>query len=220
MTEQETFKCRYCKHSHKLSQLAAALSNQREISTALDNIEAYEKRLADLILREDLEPERRKYKEEKWNQKLKDYNQIIKQYSEVLVCNFCWNKGKQAANIDKQDADGGYFTCASCLNERQGRKYGLHIENLKHKGIDPRKWSIVCHECYYNEVIPADFICPRTSEGRSDWDLTLPKYDCLCPPPDNYIYKTIEGETVREIIKGQSDTKPSKWKPAQPSQPE
>jgi hypothetical protein len=65
MTEQETFKCRYCKHSHKLDQLAGTLSNQREIETALDNILAYEKRLADLILREDIEEERRKYKEEK-----------------------------------------------------------------------------------------------------------------------------------------------------------
>jgi hypothetical protein len=65
MTEQETFKCRYCKHSHKLSQLAGTLRNEREITTALDNIEAYEKRLSDLIIREDLEPERRKYKEEK-----------------------------------------------------------------------------------------------------------------------------------------------------------
>ena len=218
MTDQ-TFKCRYCKHSNKLSQLAAALSNQREISTALDNIEAYEKRLADLILREDIEPERRKYKEEKWNQKLKDYNHIIKEYSEVLVCNFCWNKAKGAANIQKEDPSSEYFTCANCLNERQGRKYGLHIDNLKHKGIDPRKWSIVCHECYYNEVIPADFICPRTSEGRSDWDISINKYDRLCPVPDKVNYLTIGGETVIEIVKGTSNTKPTKWKaPTAPDQ--
>lgn len=212
MTEAQVFKCRYCKHTHKLEQLVGTLSNQREIETALDNILAYEKRLADLILREDLDEERRKYKEEKWDQKIKDYNHIIKEYSQVLVCSFCWNKGKQAANIDK-GTEAEYFTCASCLNERKGRKYGLHIENLKQEGIDPRKWSEVCHECYYNRVIPADFYCPRTSEGRSEWDLAIAKYDCLCPRPDTNIYMTIEGETVRQIIKGSSDTKPTKWKP-------
>ena len=135
------------------------------------------------------------------------------------MCNFCWNKAKGAANIQKEDPSEEYFTCANCLNERQGRKYGLHIENLRHKGIDPRKWSIVCHECYYNEVIPADFICPRTSEGRSEWDPNIKKYDCLCPEPDNVVYLTIGGETVREIAKGQSEIKPSKWKPANPGRP-
>jgi len=61
----ETFKCRYCKHSHSLDKLAGTLSNQREIETALDNITAYEQRLSDLVLREDIADERRKYKEEK-----------------------------------------------------------------------------------------------------------------------------------------------------------
>jgi hypothetical protein len=63
MTEQK-FSCRYCKHSHDIDKLAGTLSNQREISTALENIETYEQKRADLFLR-DLPEERKQYKEEK-----------------------------------------------------------------------------------------------------------------------------------------------------------
>ena len=65
MVEQQTFKCRYCKHSHSLDKLAGTLSNQREIETALDNITAYEQRLREIVIRDDIDEERRKYKEEK-----------------------------------------------------------------------------------------------------------------------------------------------------------
>jgi hypothetical protein len=69
MTEQ--FKCRYCRHSHNYDDLAGALSNQREISTALDNIAEYEKKLADLVLRSDISEERRTYKGDKWDKLIK-----------------------------------------------------------------------------------------------------------------------------------------------------
>lgn len=208
MTEQ--FKCRYCKHSHKLSQLAGALSNQREISTALDNIAAYEQKLADLVLNQELTEERRKYKEDKWDGKIKEYNKILKEYQEVLVCSFCWSKAKTAANIDKTQDEGGPYICDNCKNQRDGQRYGLHVENKVDKGIDPRKWSIVCPPCFSDEVAPANFYCPRTSEGRSEWDLEIKKYDCLCPVPVKVNYLTINGETIIEVVKGQSDIKPSK----------
>jgi hypothetical protein len=123
-----------------------------------------------------------------------------------LVCSFCWAKAKTAANIERTDAQ-IIFICDNCKEERTGKQYGLHIENKQHKGIDPRKWSVVDENCYYEEVVPADLICPRTSEGRSDWDLSLPKYDCLCRPPEKIDYLTIDGETVIEVLK------PAKAKP-------
>lgn len=61
----ETFKCRYCKHSHEYTKLAGTLTNQREIETALANIETYETKYAQLYLREGLTEERKKYKEQK-----------------------------------------------------------------------------------------------------------------------------------------------------------
>ncbi|CAG8759282.1 3927_t:CDS:2, partial [Gigaspora rosea] len=49
------------------------------------------------------------------------------------------------------------------------------------------------------DVVPADYICSRTSKGRSDWDISLPKFDCLCPVLVKTNYLTIDGETVLEI---------------------
>jgi hypothetical protein len=206
----ELFKCRYCKHSHNYKQLAGALSNQREIQTALDNIEAYEGKLADLVLNTEISEERKKYKEEKWDKLIKDWNAELKEFSNVMVCSFCWAKAKTAANIDKGDAEGGPFNCDNCQNRRDGRRYGLHIGNQRGSGIDPRKWSIVCQDCYDNQVVPADYVCPRTSEGRSDWDIEIAKYDCLCPRPESTRYLTINSETIIEIVKGTSPLKPKK----------
>jgi len=193
------FKCRYCKHTHTLEKLAGTLSNQREIQTAAENIALYEQKLSELFLR-DISEDRKKYKEGKWNLRIKQLSQIIKNNSSVLVCSFCWARAKTAATIEKQSTN-ITFTCDNCKNQRTGKQYGLHIENKKAQGIDPRKWSIVCENCYYDEVVPADLYCPRTSEGRSEWDVGKPKYDCLCPPPNQVNYLTLDGETVFEVIK-------------------
>jgi hypothetical protein len=64
MTDQ-TFKCRYCKHSHTLDKLVGALNNDREINTALDNITLYKSKLDELPERTELTEERRKYKQDK-----------------------------------------------------------------------------------------------------------------------------------------------------------
>ena len=50
------------------------------------------------------------------------------------------------------------------------------MANQLEKGIEPKKISQVCQTCYTNEITPADYYCPLTSNGREELD--RPKYDC------------------------------------------
>jgi hypothetical protein len=52
-------------------------------------------------------------------------------------------------------------------------------------GIEPRRITKVCDNCWENEVIPADLYCPRTSDGRDTFGGGS-KFDCLCIVKEKY----------------------------------
>lgn len=195
------FKCRYCQSSYLFDKLAGTIQNEKEIQTLTENIERYQQKRADLVFRAELTEESKQQKDQKWEIKIKEGWTQIKSFGDILICELCWNRAKKKAK--KQQAEITTFACTICQEIKESKLFKIHVANKLDQGIEPRKISQICQYCYTNEIIPADYYCPLTSDGRTDWDLGKPKYDCWCPtnPTESTEYLTIEGETVKQIKK-------------------
>ena len=85
-------------------------------------------------------------------------------------------------NLKNPPISGEIFNCAICKTAIK-QIFKLHIANYEDEGINPRIISKICQNCKENKVIQANFYCPLTSDGYDGWDANWPKFDCLCPIP-------------------------------------
>lgn len=179
-----TFKCAWCKHSHDLSELEAVGDNKRQVDTYLASKAKYEERRSNLPFRSDLTEEQKQIKDQKYQNLIQRAWKELNSLQNTWICTSCLNKAKDKAG--KKAGINKTYTCAVCKNTFTSKLRKVHIANKQHIGIEPKRISKVCKGCYENEVIEADYYCPRTSDGRDTLEPGQPEFDCLCIVKEKY----------------------------------
>jgi hypothetical protein len=180
----ENFRCAWCKHTHSASDLGGIGDNEREAQTYLDAKKKWEDRRADLQFRNDLTNEEKRIKDLKYQKLIRDAWGELNNLKDIWVCIPCWSKAKK--KVRKLTGEEKTYICAICKGEGRGKPRKVHVANKISIGIEPRRITKVCENCWENEVIPADMYCPRTSDGRDTFEGKR-EFDCLCVVKEKYL---------------------------------
>ncbi|RHZ36068.1 hypothetical protein [endosymbiont GvMRE of Glomus versiforme] len=179
-----TFKCAWCKHSHDLTELEAIGDNKRRAETYLAAKAKYEDKRSNLPFRNDLSSEQRKIKDQKYQNLIQRAWKELNDLQNTWICVNCFQKAQSKAQ--KKTGTNKTHTCAVCKNVFTSKPRKVHVANKQHIGIEPRRISKVCEGCWENEIIEADYYCPRTSDGRDSLEPGQKEFDCLCVVKEKY----------------------------------